>query len=100
MARKQRTEGAAKRDLVKLCCFIALILAATLILVTNLLRLLGVTDAGSPIIGAMTLIKDIALLLGIVFSAFAFARSAGKGAVIVFWVAVAIYVASAICGLF
>ena len=99
MARKQRTEGAAKRDLVKLCCFIALILAAVLILISNVLPLLGV-EIGGPVIGALNLIKDIALLLGIVFSAFAFARSAGKGAVIVFWVAVAIYVASAICGLF
>lgn len=28
MSRKQRTEGQAKRDLVKLCAFVALIIAA------------------------------------------------------------------------
>lgn len=99
MARKQRTEGAAKRDLIKLCCFITLILAAVLILIKNVLPLLGVQIDGT-LPHALELIKDIALLLGIAFSAFAFARSSGKTAIIIFWVAVAIYVASAICGMF
>lgn len=99
MARKQRTEGAARRDLIKLCCYIALILAAVLIFINNLLPLVGVNVDG-PLFNVLRLVKDIALLIGIVFGAFTFARSAGKVWTIIFWVAVVLYVASTIMGLF
>ncbi|MGN0823207.1 MAG: hypothetical protein ACI4NG_05485 [Candidatus Gallimonas sp.] len=99
MAKKQRTEGAAKRDLIKLCCYVALILAAVLILISNVLPLIGLNINGK-FINALKLIKDIALLLGIVFGAYTFARSKGKAFWIIFWIAVVVYVASAICGLF
>ena len=99
MAKKQRTEGAARRDFIKLCCYIALILAAVLIFINNRLPLVGVEVTG-PLFGALRLVKDIALLIGIVFGAFAFARSAGKVWTIIFWVAVVLYVASTIMGLF
>lgn len=48
----------------------------------------------------LRLIRDIALLLGIVFGAFSFARAHGKTWVIIFWIAVVLYVASSIMGLF
>ena len=84
MAKRQRTEGEAKRDFIRLCCYVTLILAALLIFVNNVL----------------VLIKDIALLLGIVFGAYAFARAHGKAWFIIFIIAVVLYVASAIMGLF
>ncbi|MBO5045480.1 MAG: hypothetical protein J6C93_01245 [Clostridia bacterium] len=99
MAKKQRSEGAAKNSLVRICCYVALILAAVLILVYNVLPLIGV-NIGGKVIGALSLVKDIALLLGIGFGAYAFAASHGKAAKIVFWIALVVYVASAICGLF
>lgn len=99
MARRQRTEGQAKSDLIKLCCFVTLILAAILIFINNLLPLIKVEVSGG-FLNVLVLIKDIALLLGIFFGAFAFARARGKTWVIVFWVAVAFYVLSAILGLF
>lgn len=99
MANKQRTEGQARRDFIKICCYVTLILAAVLIFVDNLLPLIGISVEG-PLFGALRLIKDIALLLGIVFGAFSFARAHGKVWVIIFWIAVALYVASAIMGLF
>ncbi len=96
---KERTERAARNDLVRICCYVALILAALLIFVNNLLPLIGVNVTGS-LFSILTIIKDIALLIGISFGAYAFARSQGKTWVIIFWVAFALYVVSSILGLF
>ena len=84
---------------MRLCSFIALLLAAVLILINTILRWCGI-EIGGPIIGALTLVKDIALLIGIAFAAWSFARAGGKTTTIIFWVAIVVYVASAICGLF
>ena len=99
MAKRQRTEGEAKRDFISLCCYVTLILAALLIFVNNFLPLVGV-DVSGKLFDVLVLIKDIALLLGIVFGAYAFARAHGKAWVIIFIIAVILYVASAIMGLF
>ena len=99
MAKRQRTEGEARRDFIRVCCYVTLILAAVLIFVDNLLPLIQI-DVSGTFFNVLRLIKDIALLLGIVFGAFYFARAHGKVWMIVFWVAVALYVTSAILGLF
>lgn len=99
MSNRQRTEGQARRDFIKICCFVTLLLAAVLIFVQNFLPLIGV-DVSGTLFDVLRLIKDIALLLGIVFGAYSFARAHGKTWVIIFWIAVALYVASAILGLF
>lgn len=99
MAKRQRTEGEARRDFIRVCCYVTLILAAVLIFVDNLLPLIHI-DVSGTFFSVLRLIKDIALLLGIVFGAFSFARSHGKVWTIIFWIAVALYVASAILGLF
>ena len=88
----------SKNSFVRLCCFIALILAAVLILIFNVLPHIGLS-IGGPVVRVLTFVKDIALLLGIAFGAYSFCQ--GKnGLVITFWVAVALYVASAVFGLF
>lgn len=97
--RRERTEGQAKADFVRICCYIALVLAAVLIFVNNLLPLLGI-DVSGTFFDVLALIKDIALLLGIVFGAYAFARAHGKVWTIVFFVALALYIVSAVLGLF
>ena len=99
MAKRQRTEGEARRDFIRLCCYITLILAALLIFIDNLLPVVGVEVSGR-LFDVLRLIKDIALLLGIVFGAYSFARAHGKAWVIIFIIAVVIYVAGAVLGLF
>lgn len=99
MANKQRTEGQARADFIKICCFVTLLLAAVLLFIDRLLPLVGVEVSG-PLFGALRLVKDIALLLGIIFGAWSFARRHGKAWIIIFWIAVAIYVAGAIMNLF
>ena len=78
---------------------VSVILAAVLIFVNNLLPLIKINVSGT-FFDVLELIKDIALLLGIVFGAWSFARAHGKTWVIIFWVAVVLYIASAIMGLF
>lgn len=99
MANRQRTEGQARRDFINLCCYIALGLAALLIFINNVLPLIGAEITGK-LPAVLNLIKDIALLLGIAFGGWRFTRAHGKAWVIIYWIAVALYVASAICGLF
>lgn len=94
-----RTEYAARNDLVRLCCYIALVLAGVLLIITNFLPVVGVEIKGK-FLSVMVMIKDIALLLGIVFAAYSFARSHGKTTTIIFWIALVLYVACVICGLF
>ncbi len=94
-----RTEYSARNDLVRLCCYIALVLAGVLLIITNFLPLVGLKIEGK-FLSVMVMVKDIALLIGIVFAAYSFARSHGKATTIIFWIAVVIYVACVICGLF
>ena len=82
MAKKQRTEGQARADFISLCCIIALFLAALLIFINNVLPLIGVNISGG--------------LIG----AWRFVRNRGKLWRILYIVAIVLYVASAICGLF
>lgn len=96
---KQRTERAARADFVRICSYIALVLAAVLIFINNLLPLIGIEIQGL-FFNILGLIKDIALLIGIAFGAFAFARAHGKAWLIIYWIALALYVASAVMGLF
>ena len=72
--RTERTEGQARADFVRICCYVALVLAAVLIFIDNLLPLLEI-DVGGAFFDVLRLIKDVALLLGIVFGAYAFARA-------------------------
>mgnify|MGYP000037625634 CR=1 FL=1 len=99
MANRQRTEGQARRDFINLCCFIALGLAALLIFINNVLPMIGVQITGK-LPSILNLIKDIALLLGIAFGGWRFVSGRGKAWIIIYWVAIALYVASAVCGLF
>ena len=73
MAKKQRTEGQAKRDLVKFCAFVALIVAAFTFTFGGLFN-------GSVAGDILDLIAKLALLVAIAFPAYTFSlliRSAG-----------------------
>ncbi len=82
---KQRTEAAAKRSLVKLCAFIALFLSAVIFVFGGLF-------AGSKAGTILDLIAKIALLIGIAFPAYDYARSLNKTWKIIYWIALVIYI--------
>ena len=76
MAKKQRTEGAAKRDLSKFCAFWAIVISAILFLLKLIFDLVG-GDLGT--VGTvMGIIAAIMLGIAIVFPAYSYACSKGK----------------------
>ena len=92
MAKRQRTEGQAKRDFVKLCAFFGLILAAFLFVFGGLF-------GGSPIGSVLEIVGKIALLIAIAFPAYEYSRGLGKVWRVIFWIALVIYVLGCVLGL-
>ena len=88
MAKKQRTEGAAKRDLSKFCAFWAIIISAILFLLKLIFDLVG----GS--LGTVGTVMGIA----IVFPAYSYACSKGKTWRIICIVVFIVYFVLAILG--
>lgn len=91
MAKKQRTEGQAKRDFIKLCAFIALLISAFLFVFGSLFS--------GKVNSILNLIAKLALLVAIAFPAYAFSRGCNKVWRIIFWIALIIYIAGCVLGL-
>lgn len=92
MAKKQRTEGQAKRDLVKFCAFVALIVAAFTFTFGGLF-------SGSIIGNILDLVAKLALLVAIAFPAYTYSRGLGLAWRIVFWIALVIYILGCVLGM-
>lgn len=74
--KKQRTEGAAKRDLAKFCAFWAVVISAILFLLQMIFNLVG---EGLGTVGhVMGIIAAVMLGIAIVFPAYSYACSKGK----------------------
>lgn len=81
---------------VRLCCFVALVLAS-LLMIFDALESAEILKLGANVSNILNLIKDVALLLGVAFGAYAFAKSLKKtGWMVVYWVALLVYIAFAI----
>ncbi len=92
--RRQRTETAARHDLVRLCAFVALVVAALFFLVG------GILTKYAPLVGTiLNFIASLALLVAIAFPAWEFVRGKRKAWRIVYFVALVVYIAGAVLGL-
>ena len=87
----QRNGGPTRYDIVKVCCFIALIIGAIFVFINNLLPVCGVNVSGS-IFNLLALIEKVALLIGIGLGAYGFAKGNKRWVWIVFIVALVVYV--------
>lgn len=96
MAKKQRTEGAAKRDLTKICAFWSLAIAIVLFVVQLILNAIG-ADLGK-FANLCTIIATIMLGIAIAFPAWSYACAKGKGWRIVCIILLVLYFVLAICG--
>lgn len=96
MAKKQRTEGAAKRDLTKICAFWSLLIASVLFVVQLILNAIG-ADLGS-FKNIVTIIAALMLGVAIAFPAWSYACSRGKNWKIVCIILLILYFVLAICG--
>lgn len=92
MAKKQRTEGQAKRDLVKFCAFVALIVAAFTFTFGGLFN-------GSVAGDILDLIAKLALLVAIALPAYTFSRGLGIVWRVIFWIALVIYILGCVLGM-
>ncbi len=92
MAKRQRTEGAARRSFVKLCAFFGLILAAFLFVFGGLF-------SGSAVGSILEIVGKLALLVAIAFPAYEYSRGMKKAWRIIFWIALVIYVLGCVLGL-
>ncbi len=88
------------KKVFNLFSYIALILAALLLVVSHLLPLCGITVSG-PFFAVLDLVKDILLVIIVGYFAYYFAYSTkGKAWKIIYWVALILYIVGAILGLF
>ena len=92
MAKKQRTEGQAKRDLVKFCAFVAHIVAAFTFTFGGLF-------SGSLAGRILDLVAKVALLIAIAFPAYHFSRGCKTVWRVIFWIALVIYVLGCVLGM-
>lgn len=97
----RRTNGSGYDwyPVIKACSYVALIVAGILIFIHNLLPMVGVKIEGK-ILGALELAKNLALLVGIGFGAYAFTRGKKIWVAVLFWIALVLYIASVILGMF
>ena len=96
MGKKQRTEGAAKRDLSKFCAFWAVVISAILFLLQMLFKLVG---GNLDTVGrVMSIIASIMLGIAIVFPAYSYACSKGKTWGIICIIIFVVYFVLAILG--
>lgn len=86
-----RNGGSTNYDIIKLCCFIALIIGAIFVFINNLLPIIGVEIKGS-IFNLLALIEKVSLLIGIGLGAYGFARGNRKWVWILFIIALVIYI--------
>ncbi|MBS6464282.1 MAG: hypothetical protein KH436_05055 [Firmicutes bacterium] len=90
----------SKKGVFNLFSYIALILAALLLVVYNLLPLVGV-NVGGTFFGVLAMIKDVLMVIVVGYFAYYFAYSTkGKAWKIIFWIALVLYIAGVILGLF
>lgn len=96
MAKKQRTEGAAKRDLTKICAFWSLLIASVLFVVQLILNAIGVNMG--TLANIFTIIATLMLGVAIAFPAWSYACAKGKNWKIVCIILLVLYFVLAICG--
>lgn len=92
--KKERTERQAKNSFVKLCAFVALILAAVLLVIGPILGKL----VSALIMNILNMLASYSLLVAIALPAWDFVRGKKKGWKIAYWIALAVYIVGAILG--
>ena len=86
---KRRTTHRESVDIVKVCAFWGIFLAAALFIASGILNLINVSFT---IISILDLIAKLALLVAVAFPAYSYVRGRGKVWKIISWVAMIIYI--------
>ena len=101
MANRRRNNGSVTRyDVIKICCYIAFIVGALIILISAMLSLFG--KGGGTFTHILQIIERIAFLIGVGLAAYGFAASKGKRSAwfIIFIIALVVFVVAIVLSLF
>lgn len=85
-------------DIVKLCAFWGIFIAAILFVASGILGFFDLGNVGATIISVFNLIGKLALLVAVAFPAYGYVRGKAKVWKIIFWVALVVYVAGCVFG--
>ena len=97
MAKKQRTEGAAKNSFIRICSFIGILISAVVFVVAGILSWFG-GNLGT--IGSiLNLVAALAMLVAVAFPAWDYVKYKSTGWKVVYWVALVIYVFGCVFGM-
>lgn len=91
---KERTERAARNDFIKVCCYIALVLAALMFLLGGVLSKVF----SAQVVSILNLIGQLSLLIGIAFPAYSFVRNKHIAWTVIYWIALVVYLFGCIFG--
>lgn len=92
--RRTTTSSSTTRyDVIKICCYIALIIGAIFVFINTLLPLCGVNVSG-PLFGVLATIERLAFLIGVGLAAYGFAIRHGRRSAwfIIFIIAIVVFI--------
>lgn len=92
---KQQVRRAEKVDLLRICAFWGIFLAAALFVANGILHLLNVNSA---IVSVLDIIAKLALLVAVGIPAWDYVKGKGKPMRVLFFVALIIYIAGCVMG--
>lgn len=93
----KRKKKSDTKDIVRLCAYFALVIAAATFLFSGIVAWfnIGIT---SVIMSIVDVVGKVCLVIGIAFPAYDFTRSKGVAWRIIYWIALIVYVAGCVFG--
>ena len=96
---KRRVVHRETVDIVKLCAFWGIFIAAVLFVAYGILSLFNMSGVGGTIMSILDLLGKLALLVAVAFPAYNYVRGKAKVWKIIFWAALVVYIAGCVLGL-
>ena len=88
----KRTVRVERVDVIKLCAFWGIFLAAVLFVARGILGFFDLGSVGSTIMSVFDLLGKLALLVAVAFPAYGYVRGKAKVWKIIYWVALIVYI--------
>lgn len=91
--RNRNNGGSTRYDVIKICCYIALVIGALFVFINTLLPICGV-DVSGRLFNILATIERIAFLIGVGLAAYGFAIRKGRKSVwyIIFVIAIVLFI--------
>lgn len=101
---KKTTKKTTKRttnrvDIVKVCAFWGIFIAALLFVARGILGLFDLGGVGGTIMSIFDILGKLALLVAVAFPAYSYVRGKARVWQIIYWAALVIYIAGCVLGL-